>query len=103
MFALVFQKASGRVVGLYFSSAMAGCTGARPVQLERITGTAGLRNALTAATAETQRMNVERRMLVVGARIAARCGRQRAGGSRPKSAWNTRNGNTHTTRERGTR
>ena len=95
MFALVFQKASGRVVGLYFSSAMAGCTGARPVQLERITGTAGLRNALTAATAETQRMNVERRMLVVGARVAARYGRQRAGGEPEKSVEHAEWKHTH--------
>ena len=95
MFALVFQKASGRVVGLYFSSAMAGCTGARPVQLERITGTAGLRNALTAATAETQRMNVERRMLVVGARVAARYGRQRAGGGIEKPVEHAEWKHTH--------
>eukprot|EP00964_Phaeocystis_antarctica_P097815 scaffold63892_cov75-Phaeocystis_antarctica.AAC.5 len=75
MFALVFQKASGLVVGLYFSS-MAGCTGARPVQLERITGTVGLRSALTAAR---QRQSVERRMFVAS-RLARAAGRHRAEG-----------------------
>ena len=62
------------MVGLYFSSAMAGC-GARA--LERIMGTAGLRSALTATTI-TAAMSVERRGMWIDAQVVMR---------RPDAQW----------------